>query len=145
MRLPLITLMAGAGLLACSGGGDSDAPIDAQSANTNNTPIAAAVAQQETAESFRGSDLNPPPSSAKDPGPRPGVGSAGAPLPNLTPPQMAVFVAGKEDFLSAEDVADGLGPTMNLDSCGGCHAQPATGGTSPTVNPQVAFANKDGM
>jgi CxxC motif-containing protein (DUF1111 family) len=33
---------------------------------------------------------------------------------------------------------------MNLDQCSGCHAQPAVGGTSPFVNPQVAFANKDG-
>jgi CxxC motif-containing protein (DUF1111 family) len=39
-----------------------------------------------------------------------------------------------------EAVADGLGPRMNLDSCAGCHAQPATGGSSPFVNPQVAFA-----
>jgi CxxC motif-containing protein (DUF1111 family) len=33
---------------------------------------------------------------------------------------------------------------MNLDSCGGCHIQPALGGTSPFVNPQVAFARRDG-
>jgi hypothetical protein len=33
---------------------------------------------------------------------------------------------------------------MNLDSCSGCHSQPATGGTSPAVNPQVAFANSNG-
>ena len=39
-------------------------------------------------------------------------------------------------------MADGLGPRMNLDGCAGCHAQPATGGTSPSVNPQVAFAEK---
>ena len=30
---------------------------------------------------------------------------------------------------------------MNLNSCGGCHAAPATGGTSPKVNPQFAFVN----
>ena len=36
---------------------------------------------------------------------------------------------------------EGLGPTFNLDSCGGCHSQPAIGGTSPRLNPQVAFAN----
>src|SRR5262249_22696458 len=42
------------------------------------------------------------------------------------------------------DVADGLGPRMNLDSCTGCHSQPAVGGTSPSVNPQVAFASKNG-
>ena len=39
---------------------------------------------------------------------------------------------------------DGLGPRMNLDGCGGCHAQPAVGGTSPAVNPQVDFASKLG-
>src|SRR6266436_4502430 len=33
---------------------------------------------------------------------------------------------------------------MNLDGCAGCHSQPAIGGTSPAVNPQVAFASKDG-
>jgi CxxC motif-containing protein (DUF1111 family) len=44
---------------------------------------------------------------------------------------------------------------MNLGSCGGCHIQPALGGTSPHAqfgtppfgnvpNPQVAFASKDG-
>src|SRR5262249_37576519 len=37
-----------------------------------------------------------------------------------------------------------LGPRMNLDSCGGCHVHPAVGGSSPAVNPQVAFATKDG-
>jgi len=30
---------------------------------------------------------------------------------------------------------------MNLDGCGGCHLQPAIGGSSPAKNPQVAFAN----
>jgi CxxC motif-containing protein (DUF1111 family) len=33
---------------------------------------------------------------------------------------------------------------MNLDSCAGCHMQPAVGGSSPAVNPQVAFANQLG-
>ncbi|HEX7794185.1 MAG TPA: di-heme oxidoredictase family protein, partial [Vicinamibacterales bacterium] len=49
---------------------------------------------------------------------------------------------GKAEFAEAEDVADGMGPRMNLDSCGGCHSQPAVGGTSPAVNPQVAFATQ---
>jgi hypothetical protein len=31
---------------------------------------------------------------------------------------------------------------MNLNGCGACHAQPATGGSSPAVNPQVAFARR---
>lgn len=33
---------------------------------------------------------------------------------------------------------------MNFNSCGGCHAHPAVGGTSPQVNPQVAFATENG-
>jgi CxxC motif-containing protein (DUF1111 family) len=37
-----------------------------------------------------------------------------------------------------------LGPRFNLNSCAGCHAQPAVGGTSPAINPQVAVATLDG-
>jgi len=81
---------------------------------------------------------------ARDPGVRGGAADAGGPLPGLTANQLAFFNQGKDDFEEVEEVADGLGPTMNLDSCGGCHAQPATGGTSPAVNPQVAFATKRG-
>ena len=37
-------------------------------------------------------------------------------------------------------VKDGLGPTMDLDSCSGCHAQPTPqGGTSPAKSPQFIF------
>src|SRR5207247_40533 len=32
----------------------------------------------------------------------------------------------------------------NLDSCGGCHSQPAIGGTRPATNPQIAVATKNG-
>jgi CxxC motif-containing protein (DUF1111 family) len=65
-------------------------------------------------------------------------------LAGLTPPQLAAYTAGKEDFEQAEGVEEGLGPTMNLDSCGGCHSHPGIGGSSPPVNPQVAFATKNG-
>jgi CxxC motif-containing protein (DUF1111 family) len=80
---------------------------------------------------------------AQDPGVRGGAG-AGAPLAGLSAAESALFVAGKNDFADPESVADGLGPRMNLNSCGGCHLQPAIGGTSPPVNPQVAFATADG-
>lgn len=80
---------------------------------------------------------------AQDPGVR-GGSPAGGPIAGLTARQSEYFQAGKEDFEEAEEVADGLGPTLNLDSCVGCHSQPATGGTSPMTNPQVALANKDG-
>jgi CxxC motif-containing protein (DUF1111 family) len=38
----------------------------------------------------------------------------------------------------------GLGPRFNMNSCAGCHAQPAVGGSSPLVNPQFAVAHADG-
>jgi len=83
-------------------------------------------------------------SSARDPGVRGGAAGAGGPIAGLTARQSAFFTEGQGEFVSVEVVADGLGPRMNLDSCAGCHAQPATGGTSPFVNPQVAFASKNG-
>ncbi len=49
---------------------------------------------------------------------------------------MGGTVAGEPDA--------GLGPTYNSTSCGSCHAQPATGGTSPSTNPQIAAATDDG-
>lgn len=81
---------------------------------------------------------------AVDPGVRAGSRAAGAPLANLSPQEHEYFAAGKEDFIEAESIGDGIGPRMNLDSCAGCHVQPAVGGSSPAVNPQVAFATQDG-
>src|SRR6267378_5789366 len=81
---------------------------------------------------------------ASDPGVRGGAAGAGGQLAGLSGTQAAFFTAGAADFAAAEEVDEGLGPRMNLDSCGGCHIQPALGGTSPFVNPQVAFAGKDG-
>jgi hypothetical protein len=78
--------------------------------------------------------------NASDPGVRGGAAGAGAAFVDLTANQAAFFASGAADFASAEEVDEGLGPRMNLDSCGGCHIQPTLGGTSPFVNPQVAFA-----
>jgi len=80
----------------------------------------------------------------KDPGVRGGPAGAGGPLPGLTSAELAFFQAGLAAFGEVEAVKDGLGPRLNLDSCGGCHAQPTTGGSSPSVNPQVAVATKAG-
>src|SRR3989475_7584946 len=82
--------------------------------------------------------------TASDPGVRGGPAGAGGAINGLTARQLEFFATGKDDFEEVEVVADGLGPRMNLDSCAACHTQPATGGTSPFVNPQVAFASKDG-
>jgi len=85
-----------------------------------------------------------PTPAAADPGVRGGPAGGGGPIAGLTARELEFFTAGKAEFEEVEGVADGLGPRMNLDGCAGCHAQPATGGTSPFVNPQVAFASKDG-
>src|SRR5438309_8939565 len=85
-----------------------------------------------------------PSSAARDPGVRGGAASGGEPIKGLTKTELAFFSASKDEFEEEDEVAEGLGPTMNLGSCGGCHLHPALGGTSPPANPQVAFANKKG-
>ncbi len=87
----------------------------------------------------------------RDPGVRGGPPGAGAAIPGLTPGQLASFEEGREAFEEANFVTNppadgdaGLGPRFNSDSCGSCHAAPAIGGTSPTVNPQIAVATKMG-
>jgi CxxC motif-containing protein (DUF1111 family) len=81
---------------------------------------------------------------AQDPGPRLDRPRAGVPLPGLSVAETALFLAGRERFLERVDVAGGLGPRFNLDSCAGCHSHPEAGGTSPAVNPQVAMATQAG-
>ena len=86
-----------------------------------------------------------PPGNARDPSDpgirNDGLAGAGGPLPNLPDPLMQSFTSGQTQFDQVEMVTpDGLGPTMNLNSCQGCHVNPAVGGTSPaTNNPQVSF------
>ena len=79
-----------------------------------------------------------------DPGVRGGTAGAGLPFADLTNNEHAFFDAGQEDFEEAEGVGEGMGPRFNLDGCAGCHLQPAVGGTSPAVNPQIAVATAFG-
>jgi CxxC motif-containing protein (DUF1111 family) len=72
---------------------------------------------------------------ARDPGVRGGPAGAGGMLGNLTADQQEMFTTGLADFAEEEAVDEGVGPRFNFVSCAGCHAQPATGGTSPAVNP----------
>ncbi len=81
---------------------------------------------------------------AHDPGVRGGAAGAGGALSGLSAREQEFFDAGRVDFEEVEGIADGLGPRFNLDSGEGCHSQPATGGTSPAVNPQVAIAKAHG-
>src|SRR5712664_4709623 len=83
------------------------------------------------------------PQKAQDPGVRGGTPGAGGAIAGLTGTETGFFTRSRATFQEVDGVAQGLGPRMNLDQCSGCHLQPAVGGTSPFVNPQVAFAGKD--
>ena len=65
------------------------------------------------------------------------------PLPGLTAAEEKLFCAGATEFSHEDKVKeDGLGPTMNLTSCLGCHQYPRSGGSGPLgKNPQYEFAN----
>ena len=95
-----------------------------------------------------------------DPGPRGGPADAGGKYPTLNPNETAFFTQAAERFMEVDSVSGGiagesgvgLGPTFNGNSCAMCHAQPATGGSSPGLtskqnpvpNPQVALATLHG-
>lgn len=90
--------------------------------------------------------------SARDPGVRPGVPSAGGPVAGLTAAQSAAFNNGQLKFNAVDSVSGkisgepdaGLGPGFNMNSCGGCHNFPSVGGSSPRINPQIAVATLHG-
>jgi CxxC motif-containing protein (DUF1111 family) len=98
---------------------------------TNSTTANSTTAAANTSSRSRG---------PVDPGVRGGDAGAGGPLPGLSDVELAFFGVAKDVFEEVEQVADGLGPRFNLDGCTGCHSQPATGGSGPVVNPQVAVA-----
>ena len=82
-----------------------------------------------------------------DPGVRGGPARAGGPLPGLTADETAFFHDGEGRFAETEVVQggsnNGLGPRFNSNQCLSCHAQPASGGSSPANDalPDVAHAN----
>ncbi|HYI11555.1 MAG TPA: di-heme oxidoredictase family protein [Thermoanaerobaculia bacterium] len=94
--------------------------------------------------------------SQVDPGPRGGPPGAGGPLASVAannPTTILTFFNDAEDrFEEVNSVFGtipgepdgGLGPRFNSRSCVACHSQPAVGGTSPAVNPQVADATAHG-
>lgn len=87
-----------------------------------------------------------------DPGPRGGGANAGGALMGLSFDEMQFFRASRDAFREVVSVSGkiagedgiGLGPRFNHNSCAGCHAQPSVGGSSPSVNPQVAVATLNG-
>jgi CxxC motif-containing protein (DUF1111 family) len=90
-------------------------------------------------------------SAPQDPGVRAGSPGAGGQIGGLTSNQQAFFSAGLMTFSEIDSVKGtvsntgaGLGPRFNAESCAQCHAAPAPGGSSPSVNPQVAAAIDQG-
>jgi CxxC motif-containing protein (DUF1111 family) len=95
-----------------------------------------------------------------DPGPRAGAPGAGGPYSSLSPNEQNLFSNALQIFMETDSVSGsiagedgkGLGPTFNGNSCAQCHAEPATGGSSPGLsspqhsipNPQIALATLDG-
>jgi len=77
-----------------------------------------------------------------DPGPRKLPPAAGGAMPNLTSTQMGFFTQGQTTFEEVDTVSNGLGPRFNMNSCAGCHAYPAVGGSSPPTNPQAAITGQ---
>ncbi len=83
-----------------------------------------------------------------DPGPRGGAPAAGGAVESVNADEPATILdfwtTGRERFQEVDAVADGLGPRYNALSCASCHAHPEVGGSSPSVNPQVAAATANG-
>lgn len=57
----------------------------------------------------------------RGPGPGPGGGAGPQPIAGLTVAERQAFEAGARAFARAYDVAEGLGPVFNDDSCNACH------------------------
>ncbi len=110
------------------------------------------IALPQNAALTSGSTTGGTATQAKDPGVRGGAPGAGGPLSGLTSTYGDFFTAALARFQEVDSVSGtvpneagvGLGPRFNANSCAGCHAFPAIGGTSPVSNPQVAMARLDG-
>jgi CxxC motif-containing protein (DUF1111 family) len=90
---------------------------------------------------------------ATDPGVRGGAPGGGGPLADLTAAELAFFEGGLEEFTEIGSVRGesvipgtevGLGPRFNAHGCAICHSEPAIGGSSPALNPQVEVATLHG-
>jgi len=68
----------------------------------------------------------------------------GGPLAGLGQVYTNYFLAAQARFKATDTVSSGLGPRFNMNSCVGCHINPAVGGSSPAVNPQIRVAKLAG-
>lgn len=68
----------------------------------------------------------------------------GAPLNGLSVSELALFMAGRTEFDRIPTVAEGRGPILNQNSCGGCHSTPLGGSGTITVTRFGFFDEKNG-
>jgi CxxC motif-containing protein (DUF1111 family) len=92
-------------------------------------------------------------SQAQDPGVRGGSPGAGTFFSGLSTNQKAVEGTISATFIEINSVTGvgnggtgnlGLGPRFDLNSCNGCHAQPATGGSAPFTSNFFSVFDLDG-
>ncbi|HTV60549.1 MAG TPA: di-heme oxidoredictase family protein [Verrucomicrobiae bacterium] len=125
-----------------TGSAPSSFIASAQESDSNSQPSPAATASSTSNQN----------TSAQDPGARTDSADAGAPLSTMSADELEYFQDGLSRFIEVDSVTgaapgesgSGLGPTFNSNSCGSCHSQPAVGGSSPSVNPQIAAATDYG-
>ena len=122
--------------------GEFSPSASAQESNSNRQPSPAGTASSPSNQN----------TTAQDPGVRTDSADAGTPLSTMSADELEYFQDGLSRFIEVDSVAgtapgesgSGLGPTFNSNSCGSCHSQPATGGTSPSINPQITAATDYG-
>lgn len=68
----------------------------------------------------------------------------GEPLNGLSIPELALFVAGKAQFVRIPTIEEGRGPILNQNSCGSCHNNPVGGTGSIMVTRFGLFDEKNG-
>src|SRR5688572_2541561 len=71
-------------------------------------------------------------------------GIPGTPLAGLTPLELELFRAGRDDFMEVETPEEGLGPMFNGTSCAQCHNIPAIGGTGTMVETRAGYVDESG-
>ncbi len=79
-----------------------------------------------------GCTSEPPGDGVMDDGPvAEGVsGALGEVMPSATAGQVEAFERGRVVMARRFDLSDGLGPSFNIASCGGCHEKPTLGGSA---------------
>ena len=95
-------------------------------------------------ESLGGRDQKTPGLLAPN-SPVPAVGDYAGPLAALQGDDEARFVRGRELFDRDVEIASGLGPSFNGDSCRACHFEPTIGGAGPAGVNVIRHGHDDGQ